>query len=694
MFKTKKNINSKIINYVESFFDGIQYSKEIENTKEKIILKLNEEFLEEKDKKNKKAFETIVKKYNNIETMVESVNVDKNKINSWYDREITTTIEDFKKSLKKEKRHICLMTILGIISFAFLLEAILNSYKENTSLFALSLAFLTVDVIYIIVIRKRNKNKSVEVLSVDDYKNVEKLFDKYGKKSILWLMILLINVFGLALQLVLLKVNSKNYEIIETFTISMFIIEFILFFFIKNKLIITWLNKKIDFEKEKQYKKSFRKVLLFSLIYWIIGGALFYVFEVVLVINLLTFLRIVYLLSIIIYYLLKTKKFTYYTSKMTKTVVIVATLFVFFYGGYIFLSRDIWLTQPYINSVSYIYEGNNKISYDDANGIYTITKEKDDFKILQLTDIHLGGSFLSYEKDLKALKAVYKLIDYTKPDLVVVTGDLTFPMGFTSFSFNNTAPVGQFAAFMRNTGVPWAFTYGNHDTENMAIANKESLDDLYKSLSWKTSKNLLYPYIQPEVWGRNNQLIEIRNKDNTLNQALFLIDSNAYSKEGFNKYDYIHDDQVEWYKDNVLRLNKEENKNISSLVFFHIPLQQYRTAYELYLRESDEVKYYFGSNDEKAIEKVCASDYPSSMFDVAVELKSTKGFFCGHDHYNNMSLEYKGIRLTYGMSIDYLVMPGISKDTKQRGATLITSHNDSSIDIEQIPLTLVEEKWK
>ena len=270
-------------------------------------------------------------------------------------------------------------------------------------------------------------------------------------------------------------------------------------------------------------------------------------------------------------------------------------------------------------------------------------------------------------------------------------------MGVMSFSFNNTAPVQQFAAFMRNTGVPWAFTFGNHDTESMSIANQFDLNELYKSLSWKTSKNLLYPYVQPkengkEIWGRNNQLIEVRNSDGTLNQSLFLIDSNAYTGEGLNKYDYIHDDQVEWYKKQILRLNQEEGKTISSVGFFHIPLQQYKTAYELYESGSDEVKYFFGSNDEKMIDKICASEFPSKIFDTAKELGSTKGFFCGHDHYNNMSLEYQGIRLTYGMSIDYLVMPGIARDTKQRGATLITSHKDSSVDIEQIPLEEIKNK--
>ncbi len=308
-----------------------------------------------------------------------------------------------------------------------------------------------------------------------------------------------------------------------------------------------------------------------------------------------------------------------------------------------------------------------------------------------MTDIHLGGSLYSYQKDLKALQACFAEIEYTKPDLVVVTGDMCFPLGIMSMSFNNTSAVHQFAAFMRNTGIPWCFTYGNHDTESLASTGKQELNDVYKSLSYKTSKMLLYPYVQPDIMGRNNQLIEVRNSDGTLNTALFLIDSNAYTGEGINVYDYIHDDQVEWYANEVKRLNQEEGKTVNSMAFFHIPLQEYRTAYELYESGSDEVTYYFGSNDEKMIDKICCSDYPSKLFDTMLELGSTKAVFCGHDHYNNMSLEYKGIRLTYGMSIDYLAMPGIEKDTKQRGAELITLHKDSSWDVVQLPLTEISK---
>ena len=154
-------------------------------------------------------------------------------------------------------------------------------------------------------------------------------------------------------------------------------------------------------------------------------------------------------------------------------------------------------------------------------------------------------------------------------------------------------------------------------------------------------------------------------------------------------YIYIHDDQVDWYAAQVERLKEEAGRTVPSLIFFHIPLQQYRTAYELYMAGSPEVKYFFGENGEQMIDKVCCSDYPSRLFDRMLELGSTTGVFCGHDHYNNMSLEYKGIRLTYGMSIDYLAMPGIENDTAQRGAELITIHPDATWDLVQIPLTSI-----
>ena len=47
---------------------------------------------------------------------------------------------------------------------------------------------------------------------------------------------------------------------------------------------------------------------------------------------------------------------------------------------------------------------------------------------------------------------------------------------------------------------------------------------------------------------------------------------------------------------------------------------------------------------------------------------------------NNFSVDYKGIRLTYGYSIDYLAYIGIMKYGAQRGCTIIDISPDGSFD--------------
>ena len=57
----------------------------------------------------------------------------------------------------------------------------------------------------------------------------------------------------------------------------------------------------------------------------------------------------------------------------------------------------------------------------DENGYWYFTTDED-FKIMHLTDIHIGGGFLSKEVDEKALNAVATMITKEKPDLVIATG--------------------------------------------------------------------------------------------------------------------------------------------------------------------------------------------------------------------------------------------------------------------------------
>ena len=77
---------------------------------------------------------------------------------------------------------------------------------------------------------------------------------------------------------------------------------------------------------------------------------------------------------------------------------------------------------------------------------------------------------------------------------------------------------------------------------------------------------------------------------------------------------------------------------------------------------------------------IYTSEHNYGFFDKALALGSTQGMFCGHDHLNNFSINYKGIRLSYGYSIDYLAYSGIMKFGLQRGCTVIHVLPDGSFD--------------
>ncbi len=602
----------------------------------------------------------------------------------------------FRRVQKRLRRNYILLSLFTALALNCVIAFFLNLSVRN---FIIVIVECSVFGILLHLILKKQKHIVKQYRFFDASfvytcrKIAEEKYDFYTKKltNTIFGMFSMVFILFFSLSLGFASLRYSLNEVVNTINFYMFFILLFLFLALKNffcrKIYANFFCKR----KTVEYLCELRRISLASVCYYLF-------FDIVLLLlrnktehifSIAMTVTAVYLIFAVFYNFTRRRNFTGRNIVFNVRKIICYTLGVVCFLGYSFMRLDLYLLQPYINTVSEVGQNANDILYDEDSGIYTISAKEDRFKILQLTDIHLGGSTLSIVEDTKALKACYALIQETKPDLVVVTGDLVFPMGIMSFSFNNNAPIMQFANFMRNTGIPWAFTYGNHDTEALATLSRAEVDLLMKSLSYKTSKNLLYPYVQPDVYGRSNQMIEIRASDGSLMQALFLIDSNDYVEAGgINEYDYIHDDQVAWYRRTVQNLSKQEGYTIPSMIFTHIPLREYREANDLYESGSSEVTYYYGVLGEKMIDKICCSKYESSLFDTAVELGSTQAIFCGHDHYNNQSLKYKGIRLTYGYSIDYLAMPGIENDTEQRGATLITLHKDGTYFI--TPFRLID----
>lgn len=330
----------------------------------------------------------------------------------------------------------------------------------------------------------------------------------------------------------------------------------------------------------------------------------------------------------------------------------------------------------------------------DEDGNWTFTTDRE-FKVLQLTDVHIGGGWMSLKKDAMALNAVSAMVTAEKPDLVVVTGDMAYPVPFQSGTFNNKASAKIFASLMEQLGVYWTVAFGNHDTELYSYYSREQIADFYENSGFKYC---IFTSGPEDVDGSCNQLINIKNTKGEITQSLYVFDSHSYTDGDFLgimwKYDNIHENQVEWYKNNVKAVNAKNNElykkegikkksDVKSLAFFHIPLAEQRDAWYEYAnngyKDTENVKYIYGVAGETGNVVYCGM-HDDNLFETMEELGSTKGIFVGHDHKNNFSLIYKGIRLTYGMSVDYLAYPGIYKLGAQRGCTVIEISPDGSFD--------------
>lgn len=334
------------------------------------------------------------------------------------------------------------------------------------------------------------------------------------------------------------------------------------------------------------------------------------------------------------------------------------------------------------------YSGKQLTPSVSNDGYYTFTTSKN-LKVMQLTDIHIGGGWMSYKKDIKAITAVAEMIKTEKPDLVIATGDTAYPVPFQAGTFNNKSAAKLFGRLMDNLGVYWTITFGNHDTELYAFHSRKYISNYYANHKYndadkKTSFCLYQP--GPEtVNGYGNSVINVTNSKGVITQSLITMDTGSYVDGDYFgikwKYDGLHKDQINWYK-NTLKKFGIENKKIDensgipkSLVFFHIPIEEYKIACNEYVdngkKDTNDTKYLWGEVGEKK-PYVYSSFYKDNFFETAKELGSTQAMFCGHDHLNNIGLNYKGINLIYGYSIDYLAYAHIDRFGSQRGNNMIT----------------------
>ena len=269
-----------------------------------------------------------------------------------------------------------------------------------------------------------------------------------------------------------------------------------------------------------------------------------------------------------------------------------------------------------------------------------------EFKVLILADMHLRSSGLPEYMG----ESLETLINREDPDLIIMTGDNVADKSIkTAEAFEKT--LRQVVDYIEERQIPWMHVYGNHDSEGSF--SRESQQAVYESFEYCISKT------GEDLTGVGNYVIPLYASDSDeLKFAFWGIDSGAYMSAadaaelspikstfgGYSdiKYDYIHEDQIEWYL-NTSKLLEEYNngKKVPGLMAFHIPLQETWTAWE----NRDGLEFTGEKRDP-----ICSSSYNSGLFAALRMRGDIKAVVNGHDHINDFMVNYGGVKLCYSPS--------------------------------------------
>lgn len=237
---------------------------------------------------------------------------------------------------------------------------------------------------------------------------------------------------------------------------------------------------------------------------------------------------------------------------------------------------------------------NDEFNPDDSELYHTIDVEKGkDFTLLVVTDMHYRndgwyGNWTINFQNTQTDKDLKKLKELAKPDLIIAIGDIQTG-SLNDKNFEN------FVEIMDEIGVPWSFTFGNHDGEHRAdkpaimnIIQKSKLTvfkpgptNLGIDESEVIHKSIYNEKISRYAGGLGNTVINLREKETGLIYYSFIlmdtgdwqnmhgnmtaknrleVGERPFSRVGVG----LTNRQIEWYKwviDGLEKYNSKKNNS-------------------------------------------------------------------------------------------------------------------------------------
>ena len=306
-------------------------------------------------------------------------------------------------------------------------------------------------------------------------------------------------------------------------------------------------------------------------------------------------------------------------------------------------------------------------------------KHDGEIKILQITDMQvIDASQQRYEgrlpndqpirwaentKDKNLYCYIRELIERTTPDMIIITGDITYG----EFDDSGKSQC-EFIKFMDSFEIPWAPIYGNHDNET------------YKGIPWQNEQYINSKFAifkKGNVFGNGNYSIAVK-QNGVLQRVICMTDSNGCGKLGVEQG--LRDDQLGWIKSTAAE------SDAPLFICMHIPCRDFFDAYLKlgYVKKEDTREDYAqfelskdipakdGDFGRKFEHLLFAESNRSPHLPVFKECR-VDGVFAGHCHKINTSVLCDGIRYTFGLKTglyDY-------HDPEAMGGTLITLNGRS-----------------
>lgn len=264
--------------------------------------------------------------------------------------------------------------------------------------------------------------------------------------------------------------------------------------------------------------------------------------------------------------------------------------------------------------------------------IFTLQKPADrDFVILNFTDPHFADYDVRALMAFSEARTMRRLVKEIKPDLITVTGDLICS-DCAIYSMK------RICALLESFGVPWAPVFGNHEDES-------NMDKNYMADLFLSCPHCLFAKNDPEM-GVGNYILNVCEAGRIV-ESLFMMDSG---------HSQVNDKQQAWFRENAEDINRQTGNSAEIAVMFHIPLPEYQyahnAAWEVFERKwREEYKACGEMHENICCEMRDGVPVQRGFFPLLKETGTVKHVFCGHEHLNNFSILYQGIRLTYTMKV-------------------------------------------